>query len=299
VKSDILYVQILNAGKEEAAIREAIDSLGMIKTTPQASAADRVVAIDFKDSLIRAKLALKDGVVEYNAEASTGRELAAALRPFLQKAWLVKIVSSVRSADPSLTPEISINGQSSKNIAVRPVPEAKPALPVIYTGQKAVFSVKPSKDCYLTLVDVGTDGSMTILLPNNIQTQGSKLEADKVYQIPEPNASYEFVVEPPFGTEMVVAIATKDPIETKSILTESIPAKGGIKAVKDAMDGARLFRVTARTDSEEPAPPAPSPVVVSAAPSAGYATVSQPSDGLLPSDGFGIAFTLVEVKEAK
>jgi len=76
-------------------------------------------------------------------------------------------------------------------------------------GEEIKFFFKSSKDCYLTLIDVGTSGQVTILFPNEYQ-KDNKVKAGVTYSIPKEGARYVCRAREPVGEEVVKAIATLD-----------------------------------------------------------------------------------------
>ena len=70
-------------------------------------------------------------------------------------------------------------------------------------GQIYNFKVKAEEDCYVTIIDIGTSGEITILFPNQMQ-QDNLIKANKVFETPSVE------VLPPTGLERVKFIATKE-----------------------------------------------------------------------------------------
>jgi hypothetical protein len=77
-------------------------------------------------------------------------------------------------------------------------------------GEKFKVMVQANQDCYLTLIDVGTSGSATIIYPN-AYAPGNAVKAGVTYTIPDPSAGFEFEVTGPVGHELLRAIASKEP----------------------------------------------------------------------------------------
>lgn len=132
----------------------------------------------------------------------------------------------VVSADESK--DIVAEAQSIRNTA-RPfkielwTEEGKSAYAV---GEKVNFLFKSEKDCYITLIDIGTSGKVTKLFPNKWH-ESNKVESGKTYRIPPVDSGFVFKVEGPDGMEFVKAIATLDPI--KSIDRAEIKSKGNLE----------------------------------------------------------------------
>ena len=78
-------------------------------------------------------------------------------------------------------------------------------------GEKLTVNFKTDRDCYVTLVDVGTSGNVHILFPNRFSS-GNKVKANETYSVPAKNDGYKITVNGPPGTEIVRAIATLKPI---------------------------------------------------------------------------------------
>jgi len=108
---------------------------------------------------------------------------------------------------------------TSKEIEVAPAPP--PAFAVTLraeresrryrVGEKVVFSVETTRDCYLTLLNIGTSGQVKVLLPNQFQ-RGNLLRAGVSQRVPESGSSFEFTLSGPPGTEGVMAICALDSI---------------------------------------------------------------------------------------
>lgn len=77
------------------------------------------------------------------------------------------------------------------------------------------FRFKANKDCYVTLLDIGTDGTVYKIFPNKWH-KSSKVKSGKVYTIPPEDAEFRFRVKGPVGIEYVKAIATLDPLKAVS-----------------------------------------------------------------------------------
>lgn len=76
-------------------------------------------------------------------------------------------------------------------------------------GEKISFSVQSDRDGYLTLVDLGTDGTVSILLPNE-ETPSVRVRAGR--RVTYPEGDFYFEAQPPVGTGMVRAFVTAEPL---------------------------------------------------------------------------------------
>jgi hypothetical protein len=84
---------------------------------------------------------------------------------------------------------------------------------------------------------------------------------------------FDITAEGPAGRDIVIAIASRKPIDLSSLNLSEVD-QSGISASRDLEAGARLFRVAAKPGAEDP--------------------ISVPSS-VLPSDGYAIAYVIAEV----
>ena len=87
-------------------------------------------------------------------------------------------------------------------------------------GQKVIFQVTASEDCYVYVIDIGTTGRTTILFPNRFSAD-NRLHARWPLILPTSIDSYEFVLSGISGRELVQVVALDCPVER--LLTDSVP----------------------------------------------------------------------------
>lgn len=90
----------------------------------------------------------------------------------------------------------------SRDVGV--VPKAGAAYRV---GDAIVVGFRASRDCYLTLLNLGTGGRLTILFPNAHQPENFVRGGD-AHHIPAAGSGFEFRLQGPPGTERLKAVAT-------------------------------------------------------------------------------------------
>jgi len=78
-------------------------------------------------------------------------------------------------------------------------------------GEKATFFFQTNRDAYVTLINKGTSGKVTVLYPNPYAPE-EQVKAGTRYTVPTPEAAYELPLSGPVGEEMVWAVATLKPI---------------------------------------------------------------------------------------
>jgi hypothetical protein len=78
-------------------------------------------------------------------------------------------------------------------------------------GDKVTLSFTTNRDAYVTLVNVGTSGEVTILFPNRFSGSHG-VKAGQTYSVPEATDGYEFIINGPPGVELVYALVTPKPV---------------------------------------------------------------------------------------
>lgn len=87
----------------------------------------------------------------------------------------------------------------------------------VQPGQHIVISFQADRECYLTLMDVGTSGRIIRLWPNKYSGLDNHISANAVRSFPAAGDPFRFQIAGPDGTERIIAYATS---ERGKILTE-------------------------------------------------------------------------------
>ncbi len=103
------------------------------------------------------------------------------------------------------------------------------------TGQKIVVGFRSSHDCYLTLLNIGTSGKLTVLFPNSIHAENF-IEAGRDYRIPDSDSDFEYELQGPTGVEKLKAVAT---LKKVPLLESNFASDGSLFRTVDATTGAR------------------------------------------------------------
>lgn len=106
---------------------------------------------------------------------------------------------------------------------VKPLSTSAGSFDIALFSDKSVYQIKDAPtitvetevDCYLTLINVDTKGTATVLFPNKFQ-QDNLVEAGKKIEIPGKKAGFEFKLND-IGTETVIANCTEDKDAYKGI----------------------------------------------------------------------------------
>jgi hypothetical protein len=79
-------------------------------------------------------------------------------------------------------------------------------------GEEIGFTVESERDGFLTLVDLGTDGTVAVLLPN-AETRSVPVSAGRAFTFPAPGGALAFTAIEPTGTGLVRAFVTERPLD--------------------------------------------------------------------------------------
>ena len=107
------------------------------------------------------------------------------------------------------------------------------------TGQKIVVGFRASRDCHLTLLNIGTSGKLTVLFPNSLHPD-NLIKAGRDYRIPEADDDFEYELQGPPGVEKLKAVAT---LKKVTLLESNFAPDGSLFRTVAAADGARDINV--------------------------------------------------------
>ena len=148
----------------------------------------------------------------------------AGLTPSLEgrRDLLVTDVTTGASVAATSEPEVSAaaGGALGHDNAARVRLDIRPSARV-RVGDAVTYSVESERSGYLLIVDVGTDGTVTQLFPNQWSARagkGAAIGAGRIVEIPNAYYGFRLVASPPFGRGHVFAIVTEDPIELDDLL---------------------------------------------------------------------------------
>ena len=116
-------------------------------------------------------------------------------------------------------------------------------------GETVTFKLRVNRDAYVTLVDIGTSGEVTVIYPNRLHTSHF-VRAGQDVLIPPADAGFTLAVQGPPGFDQVRAIATEEPVKIHA------SDFGGQKAIFRSLDKlqTRDLAVTINTEREKVAP---------------------------------------------
>ena len=78
------------------------------------------------------------------------------------------------------------------------------------SGDKLTVFVRASYDCHLYLIYHDADGNDILIYPNARQAN-NRILGGVIYQIPDARDTFDFKVQPPFGSELLKAVVSSEP----------------------------------------------------------------------------------------
>jgi hypothetical protein len=136
-----------------------------------------------------------DGFVRHDGFA-VGAEGAAAVAGALKAEAAAKMLADMENPAQSFGVEIELEGGKTD----------------FGIGEKVSFHATSDRDGYLTLVDLGTDGTVVMLFPNEHQP-AMRIEAGQTLSFPTEDMDFDLQVFPPAGRGMVRAFVTPEPLD--------------------------------------------------------------------------------------
>jgi type II secretory pathway predicted ATPase ExeA len=93
----------------------------------------------------------------------------------------------------------------------------------VYTaGENLVVDILAARDVYLQLDYYQADGQVVHLLPNSLGD--NRVEAGKTFTLGKSENSFQFQISSPFGVEMLMVIASQQPLEVQQDVPSVEPA---------------------------------------------------------------------------
>jgi uncharacterized caspase-like protein len=116
-------------------------------------------------------------------------------------------------------------------------------------GEKLQVSVEVPSEGYLNIVSIGPDDVPVVLFPNGINKENKVSPGQLV--LPTPQMKFDLVAQKPYGSSMVVAFLTREPINLYQTAEGARDSKGVLKDVipRASMAGMRSYGVQARPES--------------------------------------------------
>lgn len=107
-------------------------------------------------------------------------------------------------------------------------------------GEKVQFLIQVMRPLYVYLYAINTKNEVNLLYPGKDQRQ-TPLQAGKLHTVPSDKDSWEIVVEPPFGTDVVKLFACERPLPlpiiSDAVITRSFVGGNRAQEQRDKIQG--------------------------------------------------------------
>ncbi|HUH13144.1 MAG TPA: caspase family protein [Longimicrobiales bacterium] len=107
-------------------------------------------------------------------------------------------------------------------------------------GDPVAFRIRSGRDGYLTVVDLGTDGTVSVIYPNEI-VRDARVRAGQLVSVPTRDMDVVFQAQEPLGRGIVRAFVTEEPLAlpfTMGDATDAAKVAGALRAAAGAgVDG--------------------------------------------------------------
>ena len=110
-------------------------------------------------------------------------------------------------------------------------------------GDVLSITASVDNDCWLTLLDIGSSGKITVLLPNRYQPD-NHVKANTPIHVPAAISSYLIQVGGPPGTETIKALATLEPLDFDELSMEDL--KHHFKLLDSDASGSLSEKITGK-----------------------------------------------------
>ncbi|MBA7710790.1 hypothetical protein ES703_119737 [subsurface metagenome] len=118
-------------------------------------------------------------------------------------------------------------------------------------GEKVIFHFRANKDCYVYLYHMDSSGMVNVIFPNGYNEENF-IKANRTYSIPSSLMNFDFIVVPPFGSEMIKAIATQQQVNLDVIsANEVFKSMGNINNLRTRGELRRSIELIPKEDRTE------------------------------------------------
>jgi len=148
---------------------------------------------------------LRQLLEEYHAELA---ELESTINTTAVPSELHRILDTIKQSRTTFDVRVWTGVQPDmRDVAVEP----KHHRMSYRVGEKIYVYFWCNRDCFLTLINVGTTGNVTVLFPNNM-VYDSAIHSGIVWRFPREHDPFDYKLIGPPGVETIKAIATVKPV---------------------------------------------------------------------------------------
>lgn len=274
VADDGLKVFLEVEGDVEAhALGKGLSEVEFVNVVAQGQHFDVRLRVGVELGVYRATLVF-DGAPGEEITGGNIGELLDALRPHLGNAYVIKRLAALDNPAPDFGVAVWGN-RVDADLVSGSAPDQRYVRAQV--GDVIRFNFKAERDCYLSMINVGTSGKVTVLFPNEFRPDG-RIQGGKIYQTgTEGEMPFRIRAGGPAGRELVKVVATLEPLDFAS-LKMGVAGGAGTRSIAAGTDFAgELSRDLAAVWVEE-------------------AVGGDVEEGLLPTQGWATDYLIVDTR---
>ncbi len=234
--NDPLVVELspLETGADMTAITSALTNLGYVRIANPGEVVDRRLVVSLAGAptanLVSVDIAPDPTALTGAITGMDADDLVRQLAPQLTSAFLMKRLAVLQNPASRIEMSLSVQNQSGQD-----------ATNGLQIGDTVTINVQVNRPAFITLLDIAADGKVTVLYPN-ANNPSIQAQAGTPLQFPP---SGQISVAPPAGKEMLLAIATSQPLDISQFDATALPGTLGMRGLTSR--GARAAANRMRT----------------------------------------------------
>lgn len=204
-------------------LRSLADTVDDLRITRAADTTADLL-LRYSDDLDWIEIIGRDGGVRFSASGDAGPASIDHLFGVLMNELALEQIAAIENPRQPFAVELTVHGARTE----------------FADGDPVVFRVRSERSGYLTLIDLGTNGTVTVLFPNP-WIQSSEIPANVEVRIPDETMHFDFQASLPSGRGLVKAIVTEVPLELPSYPSQFLSSEAGAqlaRGIRAALEGA-------------------------------------------------------------
>ncbi len=210
-KSETLLVALESIEGATAAevneIREQLRRISYLKLVESGSYFDRLLRGKVVKGKFKIRVVNRIGDAFDIPEAKTIQDLVKNLMPSLEYAFIVKRLTQLKNPGSPFEVRAWVADEERQDFRV---------------GELITFNVRSSKDCYIVMLNLDSNGNFDVIFPNKYYGNGKefKAKAGITYTFPDEKMrknSFLFQIQSPAGEEIIKVIATTKPLDLQKL----------------------------------------------------------------------------------
>ncbi|MBI2300323.1 MAG: DUF4384 domain-containing protein [Armatimonadetes bacterium] len=168
--------------------------------------ADAILAVGSAEEGIRMRLTSPDGAMLAEATAAEADPALDRVLPSLDRQAARKRLAELANPAPPF------------QLTLR---DPRGEAPLYHYGEAMQLEVTASQACHVVLLALGSEGRLTILLPNALRPS-TAVTAGETVALPDPAWGFKFQAGPPTGEQLIKAVATRRPLDLPELRCDDL-----------------------------------------------------------------------------